>query len=167
MVIAKALGVALLLALAGMGYQAKQAADARADHQQVTTAFATYREQIATSHAAALTQVRADESRARRVQQEALDAEFIARKAAEADAAAARTAAGQLRQRAQALATAARGSARDPATAGSSEAAGAAADLLADMLQRIDEAAGEIGRHADSARLAGQLCQRDYEALTP
>lgn len=103
---------------------------------------------------------------ARRFQtiQEAQDAEFIARQTAQRDAAAARAAVVGLRQ--QAADFAARSLPGDPATAASSPAADDRARVLADLLGRAAERADELAGAADSARLAGQLCERAYDSLT-
>ncbi|MCW3641558.1 DUF2514 domain-containing protein, partial [Burkholderia cenocepacia] len=84
------------------------------------------------------------------------------RTAALADAFAARAAAGSLQQRVDQLAAAA----RHPAVAAGSPAAGDALDMLADVLGRIDQRAGDLAEYADRARIAGQQCERDYDALT-
>jgi hypothetical protein len=39
-------------------------------------------------------------------------------------------------------------------------------DRVADVLGRADERAGELAEYADRARIAGQQCERDYDALT-
>ncbi|UQP02222.1 DUF2514 domain-containing protein [Burkholderia multivorans] len=84
------------------------------------------------------------------------------RTAALADAFAARAAAGSLQQRVDQLVAAA----RHPAAAPGSPATGDAFDLLADVLGRADQRAGELAKYADRARIAGQQCERDYDALT-
>ncbi|MCA8240568.1 DUF2514 family protein [Burkholderia sp. AU32262] len=84
------------------------------------------------------------------------------RTAALADAFAARAAAGSLQQRVDQLVAAA----RHPAAAAGSPAAGDALDLLADVLGRAGERAGDLAEYADRARIAGQQCERDYDALT-
>lgn len=38
--------------------------------------------------------------------------------------------------------------------------------LIADVLGRADQRAGELAEYADRARIAGQQCERDYDALT-
>jgi len=88
-------------------------------------------------------------------------------KLAEARAAAARSdvAAVGLRQRAAQLAAACRASASHPSTVPVREATPAPGDVLADMLGRIDEAAGEVSRYADQLRVAGEACARDYETV--
>ncbi len=37
--------------------------------------------------------------------------------------------------------------------------------LLADVLGRADQRAGDLAQYADAARVAGQKCERDYDAL--
>ncbi|MCA8291686.1 DUF2514 family protein [Burkholderia vietnamiensis] len=83
------------------------------------------------------------------------------RTAALADAFAARAAAGSLQQRVDQLVAAA----RYPAATPGSPTAGDALDLLADVLGRADQRAGELAEYADRARIAGQQCERDYDAL--
>lgn len=103
---------------------------------------------------------------ARRIQtlQESQDAEFIARQAAQRDAAAARAAVVGLRQQADQFA---RSLPDDYGAAPGCAAADNRARVLADLLGRVAERADELAVAADSARLAGQLCQSAYEALTP
>jgi hypothetical protein len=38
--------------------------------------------------------------------------------------------------------------------------------LLADLFGRADERAGELAKIADERGIAGQQCERDYDALT-
>ncbi|MBR8455078.1 DUF2514 domain-containing protein [Burkholderia multivorans] len=78
------------------------------------------------------------------------------------DAAAADGAADGLRKQVAALVADAR---RAGAAAGS-PATGDALDLLADLFGRADEAAGELARIADERGIAGQQCERSYDALT-
>lgn len=148
------LGLALLLA----GWQWRQAVTARAD-------LALYRGKVAEQIQQAEAAARAEEQRRTAKIQEAQDAAHQARVAAESDARAARASADRLRQRAAELA--ARCTASDPAPAGPGQAASAPGPVLADMFGRADEAAGILAEYADKARIAGQLCQRSYEALSP
>ncbi|KWI07882.1 DUF2514 family protein [Burkholderia ubonensis] len=81
---------------------------------------------------------------------------------ARGDAAAAASAADGLRRQVAALVADARRSAAS--TGGSS--AGDALDLLADVLGRADARAGELATIADERGIAGQQCERSYDALT-
>ncbi|UQP02297.1 DUF2514 domain-containing protein [Burkholderia multivorans] len=111
---------------------------------------------------AAVAAARAEEQRRTAAQSEIAKDANQQRTAALADAFAARAAAGSLQQRVDQLVAAA----RHPATAAGSAAAGDALDLLADVLGRADETSGELAEYADRARIAGQQCERDYDALT-
>ncbi|UVE65258.1 DUF2514 domain-containing protein [Burkholderia pyrrocinia] len=80
---------------------------------------------------------------------------------ARADAAVADGAADGLRKQVAALVA-------DVRRAGSSAggpAAGDALDLLADVFGRADERAGELAKIADERGIAGQQCERSYDAL--
>lgn len=46
------------------------------------------------------------------------------------------------------------------------EAAAPAPDVLGELFLRADSAAGELAAYADEARIAGQACERAYDALT-
>ncbi|MGS0974737.1 DUF2514 family protein [Burkholderia glumae] len=78
-----------------------------------------------------------------------------------ADAAIADAAADGLRKQVAVLVTDVR---RTSASAGS-PAAGDALDLLADVFGRSDERAGELAKIADERGIAGQQCERSYDAL--
>ena len=141
--------LALLVAVAGYGYHhGVQRERARTDA----------RIQAAEANARAIT--------ARRFQtlQEASDAEFTARQTAQRDAAAARAAVVGLRQRAADFAASSLPD--SPASAPGCAAADDRARVLADLLGSAAERADELAVAADSARLAGQLCERAYDALT-
>ncbi|MDN8078268.1 DUF2514 family protein [Burkholderia multivorans] len=110
----------------------------------------------------AVAAARTEEQRRTAAQSEIANDANQQRTAALADAFAARAAAGSLQQRVDQLVAAA----RHPAAAAGSPAAGDALDLLADVLGRADQRAGELAEYADRARIAGQQCERDYDALT-
>ncbi|MBR8301373.1 DUF2514 family protein [Burkholderia dolosa] len=78
------------------------------------------------------------------------------------DAAAADGAADGLRKQVAALVADAR---RAAASAGG-PATGDALDLLADVFGRTDDAAGELAKIADERGIAGQQCERSYDALS-
>ncbi|MGU2441918.1 DUF2514 family protein [Burkholderia cenocepacia] len=83
------------------------------------------------------------------------------RETALADAAAAGRAADGLRRQVAVLVADVR---RAGAAAGG-PAAGDAIDLLADVFGRADERAGELAKIADERGIAGQQCERSYDAL--
>ena len=112
---------------------------------------------------AATDAARAEESRRVMRLQEAQDAEHLARKAAQRDAAAARAAVDRLRDTAAAFASVP----GDPAAAGGCAAADDRARVLADLLGRAAARADQLAEQADGARIAGQLCQSAYDALRP
>ncbi|PRE27514.1 DUF2514 family protein [Burkholderia multivorans] len=144
--------VALLGAAAGAGVvhliSAREIADMKAAAAQ--------------AQAKAVDAARAEEQRRTAAQSEIAKDANQQRTAALADAFAARAAAGSLQQRVDQLVAAA----RHPAAAAGSPTAGDPLDLLADVLGRADERAGELAAYADAARIAGQQCERDYDALT-
>lgn len=115
-------------------------------------------------------QHRSEEARIRNAQQEAIDHAQDQIEAAQRDAAAARDSARSLRAAADAAATAALGGTgwpRDTSLAQGSDAAASPAHVLADVLGRADDAAGLLAEALDRAHIAGQACQRAYQALTP
>ncbi|MDN7936447.1 DUF2514 family protein [Burkholderia metallica] len=80
---------------------------------------------------------------------------------ARADAAAADGVADGLRKQVAELVA----DARRAGTAAGSPATGDALDLLADLFGRADERAGELAKIADERGIAGQQCERSYDAL--
>lgn len=115
-------------------------------------------------------QIQAAEANARAINaqrfktlQEAQDAEHLARQAAQRDAAASRAAVVSLRQ--QAADFAARSLPNDSAASGSCASAEDRSRVLADLLGSAAERADKLAEQADAARIAGQLCERAYEAL--
>ncbi|KVU96183.1 hypothetical protein WK75_08760 [Burkholderia ubonensis] len=81
---------------------------------------------------------------------------------ARVDAAAAASAADGLRRQVAALVAGIRRS----ATSAGGSSAGDALDLLADVLGQADARAGELATIADERGIAGQQCERSYDALT-
>ena len=98
-------------------------------------------------------------------QQEAIDAATLDTERARAAAAAAGRAGDGLRRHAADLARDCQTQPR-AAPASASAPASATGDLLADMLGRIDAAAGELAEYADRARIAGLACERVHDSLT-
>jgi len=124
--------------------------------------IADMKSEAATAQTKAVEAARTEEQRRTAAQQEIAENAAKERDQAGADAAAAASAADGLRKQVAVLVD----RARHPATATGSPAAGDALDLLADVLGRTDEAAGEFARIADERGIAGQQCERDYDALT-
>lgn len=85
---------------------------------------------------------------------------------AAADAAAATAAADGLRQQAQRLAARASEGCGNPGLTIRSKAAATAGVVLANVLARADEAAGELAAAYDRARAAGAACERAYDAVS-
>ncbi|MGY3172447.1 Ni/Co efflux regulator RcnB [Pseudomonas sp. TE12234] len=86
---------------------------------------------------------------------------------ATADAVAARTSADGLRGAADAIASrlAASEASGNSCTAAASKAATRAALLLADVLKRIDQRAGDLAEAADQAIARGMTCERAYDGV--
>ncbi|AJY14242.1 DUF2514 domain-containing protein [Burkholderia dolosa] len=142
--------VALAITAAGCYFKG------HADGVRATTAAAQK------SQLEAVAAARAEEQRRTAAQSEIAKDANKQRTAALADAFAARAAAGSLQQRVDQLVAAA----LHPAAAAGSSATGDALDLLADLFGRADERAGELAKIADERGIAGQQCERDYDALT-
>lgn len=146
-----ALGLLLGLALGWLfnGWRlGERIADIRADHSEALAAAEQRARQIESGWHAGMLEVQ-------RNAREKLDA-------VAADAAAAGSAAERLRER---VAELSRRPAACPAAADGGEAAEAARLVLADVLSRIDAAAGELAAYADRARVAGMACEAAYDSL--
>lgn len=87
---------------------------------------------------------------------------------ATADAAAARATAGSVQLAADNLAArlAASEASGNSCTAAASKAAARAAMVLADVLKRADQRAGELAEVADQARARGVTCEQAYDGLS-
>lgn len=144
-----ALCAGLLLGWLTNGWRlGEQIAEIRADHAQALSDAQSRARQIEAGWYAGMLEVQ-------RNAQDKLDA-------AAADAAAAGSAAERLRER---VAELSRRPAACPAATGGGEAAEAARLVLADVLSRIDAAAGELAAYADRARVAGMACEAAYDSL--
>ncbi|MEL3918140.1 DUF2514 family protein [Aeromonas enteropelogenes] len=84
---------------------------------------------------------------------------------AQADAVAAGLESDKLRKQARRLATRAGQCACDTGATPGSPAAGQPAVVLAELLSRADQRAGELAAAYDRARAAGLACERAYDAL--
>ncbi len=110
---------------------------------------------------AAIKKVREEDNRRTNALLETLNAAHADLARALSDRDSARAASDVLQQRARDLAA----SCGRAAPAGAGKATASAGDLLADMLVRVDEAAGSIAAHADRAVIAGRACERAYDSL--
>ena len=146
---AVALAAGLLLGWLANGWRlGEQIAEIRADHAQALADVQSRARKIESGWHAGMMEVQ-------RNAQEKLDA-------VAADVAAAGSAAERLRER---VAELSRRPAACPGVADGGEAADAARLVLADVLGRIDAAAGELAAYADRARVAGMACEAAYDSL--
>lgn len=125
--------------------------------------IAEIRRAAAVDQVKASDRARTEEQRRIAAQTEIANAAKQEAEQARADARAADAVAGQLRQRVAELVAASR--AGNPAAASGSEAAGDPLGVLADVLSRADRRAGILAEYADTARIAGQACERSYDSL--
>ncbi|HEY0955832.1 MAG TPA: DUF2514 family protein [Roseateles sp.] len=163
--------LALLLALGSQQMRLAAAraevVTAQADTEKTRREFGEYRETQERNARQALETLARDAALTAKKRQEAADAEYLARQAAEADAARLRQSAGQLQRYATDLATSLGDRARDSATPGSCPAAEGRIRWLAYVVGALDDFAAEAAAEADARGRAGLLCERSYDALKP
>ncbi|WP_416186999.1 DUF2514 family protein [Hydrogenophaga sp. SNF1] len=137
-------------------------ADTRNEHAQVHADW--QREARRATEAA-----RAEERRRTAEVQKAADEADQARLVAEGHAVDARAAAERLRGQLATLAARLRSAPQHPATAvaGAGVEGADALDLLTGMLARHSGELVQVGEFADRLRIAGQTCERSYDALSP
>lgn len=152
-----AAGAAIALLVALLGISRVQVAETSAEYQR-------YKATTEEKARKASEDARTEEQRRRAEQDKVVADAKKQAQSAMAAASAARTAGERLRDQLAALRGQACG---NPTTPPGSPAAGSADDLLADVQRRLDEAADGIALHADQSRIAGQACERAYQALTP
>nr|WP_272905801.1 DUF2514 family protein [Pseudomonas petrae] len=148
---------ALIIALAlAAGYQTLELADVRAD-------YAGYRADIEAKAAEASELARqTEQQRQRDIEQVRNDAQSQIKVAA-ADAVNAQSAADRLQLEVNKL-LAGRASLNSQVAAGGASIRDLTA-VLADLRQRADQRAGELANALDASRIAGQACERSYDAL--
>ncbi|WP_054883236.1 DUF2514 domain-containing protein [Pseudomonas sp. NBRC 111130] len=108
---------------------------------------------------------RQEEQRRATAQEEARAHAQEERTIADAGAAGADAAGQRLRDEAGQLAATVSCPGTDTAAVARGQAATRAAMVLSDLLARADARAGELAKAYDQARIAGQLCERSYNAL--
>lgn len=110
---------------------------------------------------------RQEEQRRAQAQEEARTDAQEERTIADAGAAGADAAGQRLRSDATQFASAVSCPGTDTAAVARGQAATRAAMVLSDLLARSDKRTGELATALDRARIAGQQCEREYDALTP
>lgn len=165
-VTAGAVGVAILVALLGLGAyiaysHGESAADlrwqAKLDDQQTLQAKGL---------AAATTENRTEEQRRQTAVNQVMSDARQQQVAASNDGAGADAAGERVREQAGKLAANASCAAGDSGTAERGKAATRAAMVLSDLFQRADKRAGDLAKAYDSARIAGLACEAAYKGLT-
>ena len=158
----RTLAVALLLAVLAAAWQWREATGAQDRADRANTELNAARQALQQA-----TDARAEETRRADRLQESLNASHLERKAVEASARRAVAADVSLRGELARLAARARAAGKDSTAAAEREAALAAIPVLTDLLGRCNERRTELARYADDARVAGKLCERAHDALTP
>lgn len=157
--------VAVALSLGTAGYQYARAERARTQANAARSELSQLRRDVAEATARQAIANQREAARRALVQSEVIHAQVQKTAAAEAAADRARTERDRLRDDLAAVVAARTGP--DPAAAGECEAAGEAVAVLAGLLNRVGAEREELARFADRAWLAGEACQRSYDALTP
>lgn len=109
---------------------------------------------------------RQQEHQRAQAQEEARAHAYEQHQAADADAAGADAAGQRLRDDGAKLAAAVSCPGTDTAAVARGQAATRAAMVLSDLLARADARAGDLAKAYDQARIAGELCEASYNALT-
>lgn len=157
-------GVALLGAV---GVQTLRADHTLRDLAETRAEWSAERARAAQVSQAAEAAARLEENRRLLAQKEANDeAQRLTNRARTAAAGAAAVAVG-LHDAARAAGARSCASASDPAAVSVSASTTAAGLVLADVLGRADDTAGELAAALDLAHLAGKQCEREHDALTP
>jgi hypothetical protein len=156
-----ALLVVSLIAYGGGRWQQSHSEAVKYEGEKTKAALSAAADQIKATDLA-----RAEEQRRAVAQTEIANAAKKDAEEARLDARTADAAADGLRKRINELLAAARASQDSAATSGSASA-GDPLGVLADVLEKSDRRAGIVAEYADSARIAGQACERAYDALTP
>ena len=162
--IAHFLVIIAVLAGAGVYSHHRGYATGRADVQQSWDKERTT--QLATAVAASESNRSIEQQRAQAAQEVTRNAE-LAQDAVRVAAVRAVAAGDGLRQRTVAVAAACDRPAVNPGAAPPGPAASSPGDMLADVLRRIEDAAGQLAAVADERGAAGAACAAAYGALVP
>lgn len=159
--------LAVLGGLVAFGaWQTVRLASERTAHGETRVAFAEHRTMAERASRVQSENFAAQASSWRKTQLENANANRIVQDEILGQLAGERSARERLRDRYTALAATAGQAPRDPGAQPAGQAASSPADLLAHMLDRIDEAASGIGEFAERSHAAGELCVGDYDSLT-
>lgn len=155
-----ALLVIAMLAYGGGRWQQSRADAVAYDAERTKAALSAAVDQVR-----AVDLARGEEQRRTAAQTEIANAAIQNAKVAQADARVADAARRELLARLTAFVNASRRPG-DSAPIGGSEATRDPIVVLADVFSRADARAGELAATLDAARVAGQACERSYDALT-
>jgi hypothetical protein len=153
------------LLLFGLGHHGGYKAGL-AKRDEAQAAWDAERAQLKAAALAATTEARTEEARRTAATQEIAHEAQTQIDQARADAATAAVVADGLRRAAGAAATRGCAAPSNPAAAPAGPPDPAAGLVLADVLGRADQAAGELAAAADAAHAAGAACERAYGALS-
>ncbi len=159
-----AIAVAALLVFVGL--QTVRLAGEEKDHAKSIASFAAARALAADATRRAEAAQRTEETRRQKEKDDVVQKAKSQIAAATADAGRADRAAVSLRDRVAQLEQSARRACANPAAGPGSTPTDPAIFMLADLFSRADEEAGRLAKYADSARIAGEACQRQYETLS-
>ncbi|MBT2300352.1 DUF2514 family protein [Variovorax paradoxus] len=159
--------IAVLLAL--LGVQQVRIERAHAETAKVEREFAEARQQAAEAAQKAEQEAREEEQRREQRKEEIINEAEQRTELAQAAATDAKRAADGLRERLAAFTAAVRGATKDSSPAKPSEGKPStdALDVLAGVLTRASDGAGELASYADALRIAGLACERSYDGLQP
>jgi hypothetical protein len=153
---------------AAFAVQAHRLTTVRAELAAEQLARATEKASAAAAMATASENYRVEEQRRIAALKEIEDATSHRLQAAAAERDAASAAARGLSERVAALVAASRAQApRSPAPVANGKAAPEATQLLANVLLELDRRSAILADYADRARVAGQACVDEFDALTP
>lgn len=157
--------IGVLLAL--LGVQQVRISSAHAELARAQQQFAEERQKAAEAARLAEQEAREEEQRREQRKQEIIDAAEERTELAKASAADAERAAAGLRDRLAAFTSAVRRATKDsqPAQRSEGKQGPDALDVLAAVLQRSDDGAGELAAYADRLRVAGVACEQAYDGL--
>ena len=157
-------GIVVALCVLG-GVQTFRLAQERGAHQRTKAAHAEQLSKQERATRAASEAERLKESARVIALERVIHEQSASIESAQSDAVAARRAASGLRDKVNRLAATAGSCSPNTGPSTASHATDSAAVVLADVLVRIDERAGELAEFATRAHLAGKICEASYDAM--